>query len=329
MTLAIGPVLGSSMAPEQLIEAAARAEQLGFQELWLSEDYFFTGGISGAAGVLAATEQLKVGLGVVSAITRHPALLAMELATLARQYPGRLRPGIGLGVPAWLRQMGVMPPSPLEAMEECLTAIRQLLAGERLTREGALFTFRDVALAYPLETTLPLAMGVSGPKMLQLSGRVADASILSVTSGTAYVRWARERIDEGRADAERTEPHRVTVFALFCVDEDGQQARAAVRSSLAFYRSAGGANALTDVYGISDELRALLAEGGADHLERKMPDRWVEDLTVAGTPEECAEKLRGLHAAGADSVGLFPVPSADAQRILTLAGERVLPLLRP
>lgn len=327
-TPALGVVLGSSMPPEQLRPAAMQAEQLGFDELWLSEDYFFTGGFAGATAALAATRRLDVGLGVVSAVTRHPALLAMEIATVARQFPGRLRPGLGLGVPGWLRQMGLLPESPITAMQECVTAVRKLLKGDDVTSEGDVFSFDDVRLTYPLGSPLPLAMGVSGPRMLRLSGRIADASILSVCAGESYVRWARERIDEGRREAGRTDPHRVTVFALFAVDEDGQRARRAVRSALAFYRAAGGANALTDVYGISDELRALLVEGGAEHLERTMPDQWVEDLTVAGTPEECVSKLRALHDAGADAVALFPTPVDEADRVVQLAGEEVLPRLR-
>ena len=78
---------------------ARRGEELGFGELWLAEDYFFTGGISGATAVLAETKEVPVGLGIVSAMVRHPAVLAMEIATMARMYPGRVHPGIGLGVP--------------------------------------------------------------------------------------------------------------------------------------------------------------------------------------------------------------------------------------
>ena len=328
MPPSVGLVLGSSMPPEQLRSAAAGAEASGLDEVWLSEDYFFTGGIAGAAGALAATSSLRVGLGVVSAMTRHPALLAMEIATLERQFPGRLRPGIGLGVPGWLRQMEAMPASPIAALEESITTVRRLLGGETVTTTDGVFPCHDISLSYPLQRVPPLTMGVSGPKMLELSGRVADASVLSVCAGEAYIRWARERIDAGRRHADRTDDHRVTVFALCSIDADGQRARDAVRPYLAFYRAAGGPNALTDVYGISDELRAMLDEGGADHLERVMPGEWVEDLTIAGTPEECAAKIKAFHAAGANSVALFPTPPADGQRIMELIGHRVVPDLR-
>ena len=324
----MGLVLGSAIGPESLTPGARTAEEFTFDELWLSEDYFFTGGVAGAASALAATRELTVGIGVVSAVARHPALLAMELATLERQHPGRLRPGIGLGVPAWLSQMGIRPASSLAAVRECVTAVKALLAGERLDRADGIFTFDGVQLTYPLDTPPSIAMGVSGPRMLRLSGEVADATLLSVTAGADYVTWARQQIDEGRDAAGRTDPHRVTVFALFSVDEDGDRARAATRSQLAFYRSAGGANALTDVYGISDEIREMVARGGRDVLEREMPDQWVRDLTVAGTPEECAAQIQALCDAGADSVALFPAPADRAVELARIAGESVLPLVR-
>ena len=77
---AIGVVMGSAIAPEQLVSGARTAESVGFDEIWLAEDYFFTGGISGATMGLDATEHIRVATGSVSAVVRHPAVLAMEIA---------------------------------------------------------------------------------------------------------------------------------------------------------------------------------------------------------------------------------------------------------
>src|SRR5262245_28481789 len=85
----VGLVLGSQIPPEQIRETARLGEELGFGELWLAEDYFFTGGISGAVAALASTSRIPIGLGIVSAMVRHPALLAMECSTIARMFPGR------------------------------------------------------------------------------------------------------------------------------------------------------------------------------------------------------------------------------------------------
>lgn len=323
----VGLVIGSAIGPEQLAPAAMRAEAAGLDEIWLAEDFFFTGGVSGANVVLGATERIQVGLGVVSALVRHPALLAMEIATTARAHPGRFVPGIGLGVPAWMRQMGLLPRSPLGAMRECVTSVRRLLEGEEVTMDGEVFTFDGVRLVHPQTEPIPLYLGVIGPRMLELSGAIGDGSILSVGTGTAYLRWARERIDAGRAGAGRDDVHRVTAFAIYAVDPDGEVARAMARSTLAFYKAAGGRNALTDVAGISETLEELIARGGAAAVEAGMPEWWVEELTVAGTPPEAASKIRRLHEAGADSVALFPATSDHTAEALELTAREVLPLL--
>jgi alkanesulfonate monooxygenase SsuD/methylene tetrahydromethanopterin reductase-like flavin-dependent oxidoreductase (luciferase family) len=105
-------------------------EDLGFAELWLSEDYFFLGGFASAAIALQATRKIPVGIGVVASVVRHPAVTAMEIATLAGAFPGRLYPGIGHGVPVWMKQVGIYPKSVLGTLRESVTGIRRLLAGE-------------------------------------------------------------------------------------------------------------------------------------------------------------------------------------------------------
>ncbi len=325
---AVGLVLGSAIAPSDLASAARTAEQGGFDEIWLAEDFFFTGGISGASLVLSSTHRTVVGLGVVSAMVRHPALLAMEVSTISAAYPGRLIAGLGLGVPAWVRQMGLHPRSPLAAMRESVSSVRRLLLGETIDEQGGVFDFHDVKLTYP-ETGVPtpIHMGVTGPKMLQLSGEIAEGTVLSVAAGHDYVRWARERIDEGQRLGGRSGPHRITVFAIYSVADDPGEARRAVRDPLAFYKSLG-TNALTDVYGISPQLRGLIDQGGYEAVREGMPDQWIEDLTIAGSPQEVAAKIESFYEIGADCVALFPMPSDQVDRMVKMTSEQVLPLLR-
>ena len=322
----IGLVMGSAIAPEQLISGASTAESVGFDEIWLAEDYFFTGGISGATMVLDATSKIKVATGIVSAVVRHPAVLAMEISTLSRAHPGRFTAGIGLGVPAWLRQMGLHPPSSLAAMRECVESVRALLDGQELTFEGSTFSFDQVQLTYPEVLPTPLHMGVSGPKLLQLSGRMADGTVLSGAASHDYVRWAKQQIGIGAEAAGRTEKHHITVFALYSVDKDPQVARDAVRGPLGFYKS-HGTNALTDVYGNSAQIEDLLAKYGADSFAEHLPSQWIEDLTIAGTPEECADKIKAFGEAGADTVALFPLPTERIDDLIAMTAQEVLPLL--
>jgi len=323
----LGLVMGSAVAPEHISSAAATAESAGFDEIWLAEDFFFTGGISGATLALGATSSVKVGLGVVSAVVRHPALLAMEISTISRVHRGRLIAGVGLGVPAWIHQMGLYPPSTLAALRECVVNVRELLGGGRIERRGDVFSFDNVALTYPeLGDPTPIQMGVSGPNMLRLSGEISDGTVLSVGASREYVQWAIRRIDEGREKAGRSSTHPVTVFAIYSVDADGDKARSEAKATLSFYKQ-HGSNALTDVYGISDQLNAFVSRGGYDAVLAGMPDVWVEDLTIAGTPRECAAKISALYDAGADSVALFPVASDRVDDVVALTASQVMPWL--
>jgi 5,10-methylenetetrahydromethanopterin reductase len=329
VTPPVGLVLGSALAPETLPPLSRLAEELGYGELWFAEDYFFTGGISGAMAALGATSSIPVGLGIVSAMVRHPALLAMEIATAARAHPGRLWAGIGLGTPQWIAQMGLLPKSPLTAMREAITTVKRLLAGEEVTLEGKVFRCDGIKLSHTPDEPVPIFMGAIGPKMLALSGEIADGTVVSALAGTDYLRWMRERVAEGQA-ASGTREHRVHTFAIYSVDADGQRAREAVRDIATFY-FALPPGALTDAYGISDQLADMQARGGENAQEliaREMPAQWLEDLVIAGDPDECAQKIQALLDAGSDSVALFPVPVERSVEIVEMTGRDVLPQVR-
>jgi alkanesulfonate monooxygenase SsuD/methylene tetrahydromethanopterin reductase-like flavin-dependent oxidoreductase (luciferase family) len=322
----VGLVLGSQNAPEDIAALALLGESSGFDELWIAEDYFFTGGIACAAAALAATERIPVGLGVVSAMVRHPAVLAMECSSLARMFPGRFRPGIGLGLPSWVRQMGLYPRSQLTAVRECVEALRELLDGTTVDRRGASFAFDQVHLAYPA-APVPIYTGALGPRMMELSGSVADGTVGSIFASVEYVRWARGLIAAGRTASGRSGHHPFACFAICCVDVDGVRARETLRPIMAFYLSVLADSPLIEIYGIREELAALLA-GGVDNLAAEMPDRWLRDLAVAGDPEECAAQIERLAEAGSDSVDLFPLPAERSGAIIETAAKQLLPRIR-
>jgi alkanesulfonate monooxygenase SsuD/methylene tetrahydromethanopterin reductase-like flavin-dependent oxidoreductase (luciferase family) len=94
----------------------------------------------------------------------------------------------------------------------------------------------------------------------------------------------------------------------------------------AFYLEAMPDNALSQVYGIADEVGELV-RGGAERIAREMPDAWLDDLVVAGDPDECAAKLRALVDAGSDSIGLWPFPLDRSEEVLELTARDVLPKL--
>jgi 5,10-methylenetetrahydromethanopterin reductase len=277
----IGIVVRPELEPEDLAAHARRAEAAGFAELWLWEDCFLAGGIAMSATALAATERITVGLGIMPAPVRNPAFAAMEIAALARLHPGRFHAGLGHGVDEWMRQVGAKPASQLTLLDETVAAVRALLRAETVSAEGRYVRLRGVALDHPPAEVPPVSLGVRGPKSLELSGRVADGTVVDWLSSPAYLRWARERIDAGRAAAGRTDAHRLTVFAS-CVTDAA--AEAALRRALAERRAEGGGQA------------AFL-------------DAPLEELALVGDSDAQRRTLAALEAAGADCVVLVsPVP---------------------
>ena len=105
----LGAMFRTDRAIGELPEAARSLERLGYDELWVVEDCFAYGGLTAAATALARTQRLAVGVGLLPATVRNPAIAAMELATLASLYPGRLRAVVGHGVESWMRQIGARP----------------------------------------------------------------------------------------------------------------------------------------------------------------------------------------------------------------------------
>jgi alkanesulfonate monooxygenase SsuD/methylene tetrahydromethanopterin reductase-like flavin-dependent oxidoreductase (luciferase family) len=315
--LRVGAMFRCNERPEELVPFARRVEALGYDELWLVEDCFFAGGIASAAAALAATRRIAVGLGILPAVMRNPATAAMELAALARLFPGRVLPGFGHGVAAWMRQIGALPPSPLAALGETIAAVRALLAAKTVTMDGAHVHLDAVRLEHPPAIPPPVSAGVRGPRSLELSGRVADGTVVAELSSPGYVRWARERIDAGRALAGRTDPHRLTVYALLGV---GAAARRALHDEIAGALSGGAIPQLGPSESAAPDA-ATMAAG--------LPHALVERLAVVGEPRACANALRRLREAGADTVVLVPPHGPEAAlRQLEEAAGQVLPTLR-
>jgi 5,10-methylenetetrahydromethanopterin reductase len=316
----IGVEFPCQLAPELLPAFARRAEELGYTEVWLVEDCFFAGAIGPAAAALAATGSVRVGLGVLPAVLRNPALAAMELAALARMFPGRVLPGFGHGIASWMRQVGAFPESQLAALGETVAAVRALLAGEQVTTDGRHVHLDRVRLEHPPGVVPPISTGVRGERSLRLSGELADGTVLSDLASPGYVRWARGHIDAGRAAAGRDDHHRVTLYAPV---GDAAAVRLQVAQDL---RRWGPSDRLPA------ELRAvaleLIGETPEDaDVAQSMPEELVAELAlVADDPDRAASALAALAAAGTDAVVLVPPADPEgADRQLTTFAEQVLP----
>jgi 5,10-methylenetetrahydromethanopterin reductase len=216
----LGVMFDRDREPEELIGFAQALEALGVDDLWVVEDLGWAGGIASSAVALASTKRLRVGIGIVPAPLRNPALLAMELATLARLYPGRFVTGIGHGVSEWMAQVGAATTSKLALLEETIVTVRSLLRGESVTLDGRTIHLRDVRLTHPPAEAPSILAGVVRPRSLELSGRVADGTIVAEGHGPREIAAALGHIGKGHATPGAPVEHDLTVFAYLCVDDD-------------------------------------------------------------------------------------------------------------
>jgi alkanesulfonate monooxygenase SsuD/methylene tetrahydromethanopterin reductase-like flavin-dependent oxidoreductase (luciferase family) len=314
-------MLPRDLAPGVVLDYARRAERLGFDELWVVEDLGFRGGVAQTGAVLAATDTIRVGIGILPAAVRNVAFAAMEIATLAQLFPGRVDVGIGHGMPGWLRAVGAWPERPVAYLGAYVTALRSLLEGETVRSDG-LVTLDDISLdptARP-DVVPDILLGVRGPKSLALSGRVADGTVLAEPATPEYVRAALHQIA-----AER--PHRMAVYNVAVVADDDASALRAVRPGLAWIGEPDWAPHIQPLEFAAEfaDLRARSAtrEAFAD----RMPDAWVSQLALAGTPETVRARTGELFAAGVTSSVMLPIGADPVAALESLS--RALPNSSP
>lgn len=296
---AIGVMLPRDLPADQVLDYARRADELGFAELWVVEDLGFRGGIAQAAACLAVTATIRVGVGILPAAARNAAFEAMEWATLAQLFPGRIIAGIGHGMPAWMRQVDAWPARPLRYLGTHAQTVRALLAGQAAAGfEGVRLDGLRLEDAVVPEVVPEVLLGVRGPKSLETSGRVADGTILAEPVTPEYVRAAREHI------AERA--HRIVAYNVAAVDDDAGQAIATARPALTAIGEPDWAPHIAPLP-FADAFAALRAEcaSGQEFAER-LPADWVAALALAGTPEQVRARIAELAAAGVTSSVFIP-----------------------
>ena len=264
----VGCVYRPQFPPERLAEAARVADESGVDELWLWEDCFLSGGLTSAAIALSHSSGLTVGIGVLPVPLRNVALTAMEIATLARAFPGRLRVGVGHGVQDWMAQVGEKVGSPLTLMREYLSALSGLLDGQTVTVKGRYVVLDGVALDWPPDTHVDLLAAATGPKTLRLSGELARGTVISGGTTPSALRDAVAHIRAGTALRDTSSPHSVTTY-LPCAT--GPDAR---RRATADLDSQADANDHVAAYGTAAEIAdaaRLWVDAGADTIVFQPP----------------------------------------------------------
>ncbi|RSN30267.1 5,10-methylene tetrahydromethanopterin reductase [Amycolatopsis sp. WAC 04169] len=313
MVSRLGVRIPRELPAARLKSLAQHAEQEGLDEVWIVEDCFYAGGIATASAVLSATEKITLGIGIMPAVARNPAIAAMEIAAMAELYPGRLIAGFGHGVPGWMRQIDAWPKSALAAFEETLTVIRRLLAGERVSFEGKHVRLDEVELEFPPALPPKLVGGVRGPKSLAAAGRVADGTLLAEPATPEYVRATRDLIG--------VEGHSIAAYNWLALDADQDRARERARSDVASAIGPNSGPALEPLDFGAELLAEVKAATDRGDLARRLRPEWIDRLSISGPLDRCVEQIRALYAAGTESVILLPLLGEPEEESFAAAGR--------
>jgi 5,10-methylenetetrahydromethanopterin reductase len=300
------------------IEYVRYAEERGFEAVWQAESRLVRDAVVPMAAFAATTERIKVGSGVINNWTRNAALIAATFLTLDDLAPDRVLLGIGAWWDPLAKNVGIDRRSPLTAMREVVTTVRSLLKRERVTFHGEFVHLNDVELdvvhGRKEPRNVPIYIGATGMKMMELAGEIADGALLNYLVSPQYNAQAMEHLEVGAKRAGRSVDDLDRPQLVVCsLDEDRKKALDNARKLVTQYL--GQQPHIMRASGVSqdvlDEIHQVLTwPATEEEIERAMvlvPDEVVQLITASGTPEECRAKVREYVEAGATCPVLYPL----------------------
>ncbi len=294
------------------------AEKHGFEAVWQAESRLVRDAIVPMAAFAAVTERVKVGSGVINNWTRNIGLLAATLLTLDDLAPDRIICGIGAWWDPLAKNVGIQRRKPLLAMRETVGVIRRLLAMENVSFHGEFHHVEgielDVVHGRREPRNVPLMIGATGMKMMELAGEIADGVVLNYCVPPEYNDPAIEhlRIGAQRGGRNFTEIDRPQLVVC-SVHSDKAAALDGARALLTQYLAqqphiAKASGVSGDVV---KQIQSILGwpatkEQIGDAM-KFVPDELVLRITASGTPEEVKAKVREYVAHGCTCPILYPL----------------------
>jgi 5,10-methylenetetrahydromethanopterin reductase len=300
------------------LEYVRYAEGRGFEAVWQAESRLVRDAIVPMAAYAAVTERIKVASGVINNWTRNIGLLAATFLTLDDLAPGRVICGIGAWWDPLAKNVGIDRRNPLLAMRETVEVMRRLLAMERVTFHGEFHHVDgielDVVHGRREPRNVPIYIGATGPRMMELTGEIADGVVLNYCVPPEYNREALEQLETGARRAGRALDALDRPQLVVCsVDRDREKALDTTRELLTQYLAQQPH--IAKASGVSQEvvtrIQSILGWPAtreqilrAKHL---VPDDLVQRITASGTPDEARAKVEEYRRSGCTCPILYPV----------------------
>lgn len=300
------------------MKLAQYAEKHGFEAVWQAESRLVRDAIVPMSAFAAVTERIKVGSGVINNWTRNIGLLAATFLTLDDLAPDRIICGIGAWWDPLAANVGIQRRKPLLAMKETIEVMRRLLNMENVTYEGEFHRVKgielDVVHGRREPRNVPIMIGATGPKMMELAGEIADGAVLNYCVPPDYNDVALARLKAGAERAGRTLDDIDRPQLVVCsVDTNRAKALDGARWLLTQYiaQQPHITKASNTPQETVQKIQSILGwPATKEQIQEAMklvPDDLVQRITASGTPEEVKAKVREYVAKGCTCPILYPL----------------------
>jgi 5,10-methylenetetrahydromethanopterin reductase len=324
--------LNNDLKVSEYVELAQAAESAGFDQFWVSNDLFFRSAPIVLAAVASATKKIQIGTCILNPYTIHPSEIAMMAATLDEMSGNRFNLGLAAGAADFLEWVGIAQPSPLSAVRETVHAVRGILSGQRVSFKGRFLSWSEKAyLRFEPPRVTPIYVGAMGPKMLGLSGEIADGVLPLLFPPEHYFNikpWVEEGIHR-RASGNGALDLAACLWVSLADDRD--RARRVLAEKVAYYGHAFNPVILERLDLTREDFapieHAMMVERDVDKACRLVDDRMLK-IGVVGRPSDLIARLEPLVEGGVRHLSFGPPLGPDPLEAIALLGGEVLPYFR-
>ena len=303
---------------EDCIRYAKYAEEKGFEAVWQAESRLVRDAIVPMAAYAAVTSRIKIGSGIINNWRRNIGLLAATYLTLDDLAPDRILCGIGAWWDSLAKNVGIERRRMLLAMRETIDVFRRLLRLENVTFDGEFHHVTgielDIVHGRREPRNVPVLIGATGEKMLQLTGEIADGCLLNYCVPPSYNDRAMELLEKGARKAGRSLDAIDRPQLIVCsVDHDRDRAIAAAKQLITQYLAQQPH--IAKASGVSqetvDKIQSVLGWPATKEQVREamqyVPDELVLEITATGTPEEVKSRVDEYITRGCTCPVLYPL----------------------
>ena len=277
---------------------------LGYTDLWSSE----ADGTDGFTPLILASQwapTLRLGIAIIPAYTRGPALMAQHIASMCEAAPGRFVMGVGSSSNVIVENWNGIPfEEPYTRTRDVVRFLRKALTGEKVTEKYDGFEVNGFTLRRVPQEQPPILIAALRSGMLRLAGKEGDGAIINWLSAED-VATVKPYVEEGGIEKE------IVVPIFCCPHPDAEVLRAGAKRAIAAYLNVPVYADFHRWLGRSEELEGMWnswAAGDRKAALAAIPDRVFDQLIVHGTAEQCREHIDQYHAMGVTTSAISVMP---------------------